>query len=156
MSETPHPPLASAPTTETRLTPLSKPRRWKTLFLATVLFLSGIALGGGAAVWLIRRQVIYALHHPEEAPGRILPILRRRLDLTDDQARKVKEILHRRQASLQDIRREVQPRVEAELDLVEKEVADVLDDGQKEKWHKNLRSLRATWTPPALAPQRKD
>ena len=81
-------------------------------------------------------------------PRRIAAHLRFHLGLSEEQTRQVEAILHQRQAALQVIRREVQPRVMAELDQVEAEIAAVLDDSQREHWHLMFARLRNTWVPP--------
>ena len=127
------------------------PRRrrwWVSLLLGMVVFSSGFVVGGAAALIVARQRILNAIHHPEEAPTRITARLRGYLDLTDEQAAEVEKILRQRQAAFQAIRAEVQPRVMAELALVEEQVADVLDDSQQAKWHKRFAELRETWVPP--------
>jgi hypothetical protein len=46
----------------------------------------------------------------------------------------------------------VQPRVLKELDLVEQQVAEVLDPPQREKWHARFAELRCTWVPDSSDP----
>lgn len=121
---------------------------WVSLLLSLVIFGSGFVAGGATALVVARNRILYAVHHPEEAPARITSHLRRTLDLSDDQAAKVETILQKRQAAFQALRAEVQPRVMAELDQVETEVAGVLDDAQREKWHRRFGELRETWIPP--------
>jgi hypothetical protein len=48
---------------------------------------------------------------------------------------------------LEAIRRDVQPRVVAELDRLEEQIAAVLDQGQREQWHQVFEQLRKTWIP---------
>ena len=135
----------SAPVT----TPALRRRRrwWMTLILSLVIFGSGFVAGGAVALLAVREMVLHAVHHSEEAPARITAVLRRRLDLTDLQAERIEAILQERQAAFRAIRAGVQPRVTAELDLVEKQVAEVLDESQKEEWHERFASLRETWIP---------
>jgi hypothetical protein len=73
--------------------------------------------------------------------------MRRHLSLNEDQSREVLRILQDRQAHLEAIRREVQPRVEAELDLVASQVGQVLNERQRGKWLKRFAALRQTWLP---------
>jgi hypothetical protein len=135
--------------TKAVLPPRPRPRwRWLALFLAVVIFASGFIAGGGITLVTLRNTLLYYVHHPEQFPPVAAARLRSKLDLTDEQTRQVDEILRKRQAALQAIRREVQPRVLAELDLVEQEVAKVLTPEQRERWHKRFGELRETWTPP--------
>ncbi len=131
----------------TNLSARPRRRRWLSLMLAIVIFTSGFVAGGGITLVTLRNTLLYWVHHPEEFPPRAAARLRSKLDLTGEQTRRVEAILRRRQAVLQTIRREVQPRVIAELDLVEQEIAEVLTPEQRERWHARFTELRETWTP---------
>ena len=91
-------------------------RRWLTVVLSLLIFAAGFVVGGGTAVITVLRTVRQNIHHPERAPARITARLRRRLDLSDEQTRKVQAIVEHRQLALMEIRRQVQPRVMAELE----------------------------------------
>jgi hypothetical protein len=123
-------------------------RRWLSMLLTLVVFVSGFVLGAGTATLVIRNQVLSAIHHPERSPAWIAAKLRRSFHLSAEQTQQVEEILQARQAALQAIRCEVQPRVVAELDLAEQEIAAVLDQQQRAQWHKAFQQLRETWIPP--------
>jgi hypothetical protein len=123
-------------------------RRWLSLLLTLVVFVSGLILGGGAVGISIRNQLLSAIHHPERQPAVIAARLRRSLRLSPEQTQQVEQILTARQAALDSIRREVQPRVVGELDLVEGQIAEVLDSRQREQWHHSFRQLRESWLPP--------
>jgi hypothetical protein len=138
----------SGPTGETTLPPAPRPRRWLRVVMALVLFASGFVVGAGATLITVRNRVLHAIHHPEEGPPRVAAKLRRKLDLTDEQTRRVEEILRARQLALQAIRREAWPRVEVELDRVRREVAEVLDEQQRREWEERFAYLRETWIPP--------
>jgi shikimate kinase len=127
------------------------PRRrrwWVHVLLSLVIFASGGAVGVGATLIVLRNRVLYAIHHPREMPVRIAAGMRRPLQLSDEQVRQVQQILSQRQQVLQNIRRRVQPEVEAELDRVEQQVAEVLDNQQREWWREYFAHLRGTWLPP--------
>lgn len=126
-------------------------RRWLTALLMAVIFVSGIVVGVGGAVVVARNQMLFAIHHPEQMPARIAARLARRLHLNGQQAEEVETIIRARQTRLQAIRSEVQPRVMGELAGLEKEIADVLDEGQKAQWHAGCEQQRRLWVP-ALAP----
>jgi hypothetical protein len=116
--------------------------------LALLIFVSGVVVGGGVTLIAVRNRALRAIHHPEEAPPRIAARLRSALALSAEQTRQVETIVRTRQQALQAIRREVQPRVVAELDRVESEIAAVLDAEQRAKWHALFNHLRETWLPP--------
>jgi hypothetical protein len=136
--------------------PVARPRRrrrwWVSLLLAVGIFGSGFAVGGATALIVAKDRFLHMLHHPEEAPAKITARLRCKLDLTDEQAAQVEAILRRHQEAFEAIRADVQPRVEAELDGVEKDIAAVLDDSQRAQWHQRFTELRETWMPPPPKP----
>jgi hypothetical protein len=125
-----------------------KRRRWLSVLLGLVIFVSGLAAGSGATLIVLRNRMLQSIRHPEGEPARIAQLLRRKLDLTSSQTAEVEEIVRARQAALLRIRRDVEPRVVAELDEVEAQIAGVLDDRQQTKWHQMFGDLRATWLPP--------
>jgi hypothetical protein len=135
------------------LVPPPRPRRWLRLLLAAVIFLSGIAVGVGVSLIVVRNRLVFAIHHPDEMPAVIAARLRRPLKLSDEQVQEVQRILSERQRALQELRRRVQPRVEAELDEVERQIAQVLDDQQQERWQRLSQHLRGTWLPDLPPPE---
>lgn len=134
------------PISPTSVTITPKRRRWRTFFLGVLILLLGIAIGGGTAVVVIKRVVLHAIHHPEEAPQRITERARRQLNLSDEQAAKVKEILTERQKKIQELRREIQPQVENEFQKAKEEVAAILTPDQAQKWRERFDHLRL-WFP---------
>jgi len=129
--------------------PKRRRRLWLSLFYAIIIFGSGFVVGGGVTLVTVRNAFLYYVHHPEEFPAQATARMKSRLDLTDDQAAKVEAILRQRQAALQEIRREVQPRVLAEVDQVEAEISEILTPEQRREFRERFQHLRETWTPPA-------
>jgi hypothetical protein len=128
--------------------PAPRPRRWRSLLLALLIFVSGATVGGGLTLIRVRHGMWWAIQHPEEAPPRIAAHLRGKLGLSDDQTEQVEAIVRKRQRALQAIRREVHPRVMAELDRVEADIDYVLNDSQRAKWHALFAKLCERWIPP--------
>ncbi len=129
-------------------------RGWLRLLLYLVIFLSGGIVGTGTTLMIIRKSALFAVHHPGEMPGIIADRMERALDLDDEQKRQILDILHERQEALQDIRRQSQPLVEEQLDLLEEQVAAVLDPEQQENWRSRIEHIRRTWIP-VPPPQRR-
>ncbi len=129
------------------VTPPRRRRWWVSLVLGLLIFAGGFTVGGVTSLVVARNQILHAIHHPEENPKRITAQLRRQLDLSDEQTRRVRAIVQRRLAAFAAIRREVLPEVRAQLDLVEKEIAEVLHEDQKARWHARFQQLRGTWMP---------
>jgi hypothetical protein len=136
------PPAAALPTRPRR-------RRWLSILLGLVIFTAGVVVGGAGALVALRHTLLYAIHHPDEFPPQAAARLRSVLDLSDEQTRQVEQVLRNRQAALQAIRREVQPRVEAELDLVDRQVGEILTPEQRASWNARFAELRGIWIPPA-------
>ena len=130
------------------LAPTPRRRRgWLRLLLYLVIFISGGIVGTGITLMVIRKSALFAVHHPDEMPAIIADRMTRVLDLDDDQKCQILDILRERQEALQDIRRQSQPLVEEQLDLLEEQVAAVLDPEQQEKWRSRIKHIRRTWIP---------
>ena len=136
--------------TETAPVPLPRPRRrwWLSLILVLVILAAGFVAGACTTILVIVQRVRYAAQHPDQMPPRVTARLERKLDLTDAQAGQVLAILTERQQALLAIRREVQPRVLAQIDLADRQITGVLDDAQKSKWRRLFDRLKRNWQPP--------
>ena len=131
-------------------TGLQSPRRrgkWKTVALGLAILLCGILIGAGGTVICVQKILVHAIHHPEEAPARITARLRKKLDLSDDQAVRVKAILSERQKAIQAIRRETQPKVMKEFEKTKEEVASILTPDQARLWRSRFEQLQRRWIP---------
>jgi len=120
----------------------------KALFLL-IIFSSGAIVGTCATLILIRQQVHYRLHHPEEMPSKIASRIQWKLGLSEEKTQQVEAILANRQQAIQQIRREFQPQLERQLDQLEEQVADLLDDPQATTWQTWFQEMRAEWLPVA-------
>jgi parvulin-like peptidyl-prolyl isomerase len=98
--------------------------------------------GGGLLIVLIRFS-----QRRDDPPPVVAARLKRQLGLSNEQTAEVQEIVRTRQEALRKIRNDAQPRFQAEIDLLEKQIADVLsNDRQKAKWRAGVASsLRRTW-----------
>lgn len=128
--------------------PSKKRSRWRGWLVALLIFVGGAAFGAGVTVVISVRALQQAVQHPERAPARLTARIARRLDLSTAQRRQVLQILTQRQRALQQIRREVQPRVETELSVLDNEILTVLTPNQQAEWKEMLASVRENWLPP--------
>jgi hypothetical protein len=145
-----HQPSSSDPSpTPTRAVPARRFRR--DLVLAVLLFLGGAACGAAVASHMLMREVHQAIHDPHAMSAHITARLATMLDLTEEQSGLVREIILRRHNALIDIRRDIQPRLEAELSILEEEIAGVLNQTQRVEWHAHAAAMRAQWLPPIPA-----
>jgi xanthosine utilization system XapX-like protein len=135
------------PTTITTAPPRGS--RLKHVVFAALIFIGGAACGASVATLVIGRAIHRVLEHPEEATAHFAARLANYLDLDAQQTEQVRRIIQRHQAALAQFRHEIQPRLEGELTQLEEEIAAVLNDSQKTKWHAHAASVRANWLPPA-------
>jgi len=134
------------------LQPLPPPagrRRWLTILLALVVFVAGMASGAALTVHFAVSRLQFAIHHPEAAPPRIAAVIQRRLDLDDQQRAEVEKIVAKHQREIAAIRRQFQPEIVDELDLVRDEIAAVLKEPQRERWTQLFEHFKQRWLPPA-------
>ncbi len=129
-----------------RVTSAAKPW-WPRLLAWLLLFVSGAVVGSGLTILFLRDSALERIHHPERMPAKMAARLRGPLDLTSEQVRQVEAILTERQQALAQLRRRVQPEVEAQLDLAEAQIGRTLEDRQRETWRRLMQHLRRTWLP---------
>jgi len=135
-----------APSTVNQPSPVRQ-KGWLKALLMLMIFSSGAIVGTCATLVLIRQQVHYRIHHPEEMPSKVASRIQWKLGLSDEKTRQVEAILSERQQVIQQIRREFQPQLERQLDELEQQVADLLDDPQSTTWQKWFQEIRAEWIP---------
>ena len=140
--------IGESSSVDQQMLPVRRPF-WKPVLLSLVIFASGAIVGTCATLILIRQQVHYRIHHPNEMPGRIAARIQRKLDLGDEQTEQVQAFITERQQAIQKIRREFQPRLETELNQMQTQIADLLDDSQRVAWEAWFQEVRATWIPQA-------
>jgi hypothetical protein len=119
--------------------------------LGLLIFVLGGVCGGGLSILYVRHRVLYAIHHPQEVPARLSRDMQRWLGLSAEETEKVRQIIARRQLALQALRRDVQPKVEGELEELRKEIASALKPEQAAKWNAWYEHVRRTWVPPPPA-----
>jgi hypothetical protein len=130
------------------LAPKPGRRYWRRVLMALLIFLGGAACGAAVATMAMKHGVHHGDQGPHSISSHITSRLADMLDLTDDQAAQVREIILRRHNALVDIRRDIQPRLEVELAVLEKEIAAVLNEQQRVKWHAHAADIRSHWLPP--------
>lgn len=133
--------------------PVIKRSRWRGWLIALLIFAGGAAFGAGVTLVVSVRVIQQAIQHPERAPARLTARIAKRLDLSVAQRRQVLQILTQRQRALQQIRREVQPRVETQLSQLDADISTVLDARQQAEWKQMLSSVRENWLPPVDQPE---
>jgi hypothetical protein len=130
-----------------------KRRKWLAALLIFFVFLAGMMVGSGLTIAVAVHRLQIAIRHPEQVPARLTAFLDKRLHLSHEQAIEVEGLIAKRQAHFQQIRRDVQPRIQSELDGLRQEVNDVLTPDQQLKWDRLYSEAVRTWLPPAPSTQ---
>ena len=118
--------------------PVTPPRRsnakWLAALVVVVAFVSGVLVGIAASHFMMRRG--HRQHIPKRAAHFMAERLDRRLDLTDEQEKKIEAIIARRHERMEQIWGSVHPRVRAEIDATNNEIAAVLTPEQRVRFEK--------------------
>ncbi|HBE68028.1 MAG TPA: hypothetical protein DDW52_07745 [Planctomycetaceae bacterium] len=132
----------------------TKPRRlrkalpvWVQGMVLLVVFASGIGVGAvGASRYVLTRMQHYRAH-PEVLPAEITDTLTSRLGLTDDQSKAVLAVITKRHGRIEEVRQSSSPEIHEEFDLLEEEVAELLNDPQKQRWLATADWVRKSFLP---------
>jgi hypothetical protein len=126
--------------------PFIRPRRrwlW-TILLALLLFISGIVVGGGLTFKVIASGFKRSFQDPAVSADRITQRMKKKLDLTEDQAVQVRRIIFERQKAFQSVRKQV----EAQIGETRQQLKAVLTPEQSAKLEKQFRRFMKIWLPP--------
>jgi len=117
-----------------------RPRRriWLATALGAVILICGIVIGSGGTVLWIRHKMDQFRRGPDRMPVELAERVRSQLNLTDEQAKRVEEILRKRHEALMKLLRET---FKAELEGMRAEVATVLTPEQVKKWNDDYESI---------------
>ncbi len=133
--------------TDTSPGPLERPRRqWlRTVLLGSIILLCGALIGSVLTTHVLWGRFLDHTRHHERTSRRIADRMSRDLDLTDEQAKKIHQIMTKRGEALFVIHREVRPRVEAELEQMRLEVDSVLTPEQAKRWNRRFKRMHEFW-----------
>lgn len=123
------------------------------MLLGAVILACGMLIGAGLTLHLLRSNILSLLQEPERLPGIVAGRLDRALDLSETQRVEVEGILNAHLHTLDGIRRENAPRVEAEIDAIRDEVAAALTPEQAAQWRARFETLRHRWRPAFIVPE---
>lgn len=138
-----------APTVpEEQVAPPRPPKRRKRLLLYAIVLVCGFVCGFAAGLLWVRSELLQMAGHPERMPDRMARMLDRRLDLTDEQEKKVRAILMERHKAVMEVRREAYPRIVREFELTREKVLEVLTPDQREKWKAMTDRIERKWLAP--------
>jgi hypothetical protein len=128
--------------------PRRGPRTWILVLLGMVIVASGVVIGAGTTVLLLKDRLAPLPTPGERTAARIADELRGRFDLTEEQARQVREIMARRMDAIEKIHRDAREKMAAEHGKLREEMKAVLSPDQFERWSAQFEALR----PPLFGP----
>ena len=136
--------------------PLQPPhkRRWVTLILCSVIFISGGVIGAGVAglsrtkPWPPPRRTL------QERTDRLTKKIADKVDLSAEQTEQLRVIIKERIEAIESIRHEMLPKMQAQVQLLDAKLTPLLDDRQNTKWKKLYAQLSRRWLnkPPTTQP----
>lgn len=132
--------------TLTKLPPPSS-HWWRRVALMMVIFLSGAIVGVVGGGFVARQQMLFMLRHPEQVPDRILPGIRSRLSLNDEQTSQVDTIVRRRHAAMEVARSKCYPELVAEFQGMCTDIAEVLSPKQRASWDELSELVKQRYLP---------
>lgn len=121
-------------------------RRWiRTVLLGMVILVCGMVIGGALTLHFRWPRLLIAGQPWERMPEHIAHRMRGELGLTEEQQTEIERILARHHAAMESIRTEVQPRVEAQIDSMRREVESVLTPDQASRWGEHFERMPRHW-----------
>lgn len=112
-----------------------------------IILISGIAIGAGGTMLLVKHRVIW-IGPPHKDAAAIAKEISKKYGLNEQQAKQVEDIFNRafERKELQHDERDKQREQEAQLLITE--MNDVLDRQQFERWNKDFQELREKFKKP--------
>ncbi len=127
----------------------AKPRRrLRPILLALVIFICGVLVGGGLSFKVVTAGYKRAFQDPDFLAEKIVHRMERRLDLSSDQVKRVREIILEQQRAFQNLHKEFRPRLASQIEKTRRELAKVLTPEQARKWERTFVRMQRFWLPP--------
>lgn len=124
-------------------------RRVLVASLIVLVFVSGAVVGGASTGCLMMRRFHFRPKHPDQIPNRVVHHMRRKFDLTDDQARQIHMVMSRKVDAMCGIHRDLYPKIESEMKRAEDEIAQILTPDQASEWRQWFsKRFHRRWRPP--------
>jgi hypothetical protein len=123
-------------------------RVWLQVFLGLAILGCGMVIGAGATVLVGRRLLNPPSKQPAQISRAIAGHLSRRLRLTPQQQRQVRDIIREHMERVNDLRNQSRRDAEQELDAMRDDVAKVLTPDQARAWRQEYERLRRLRPPP--------
>jgi Spy/CpxP family protein refolding chaperone len=124
-------------------------RPWiRTVTLGGVILVCGFLIGAGVSGHVLWNRFLHGARSPERMHAQITEHLIRSLDLTEEQARQVRDIMDEHRRRQAEILEETRPRLEEEIERLRIDVAAVLTPEQAERWNARMEEFRQRWIGP--------
>ncbi len=117
--------------------------RLKKILLWLIIFISGIAIGAGGTIMLIKQRVIWiGVSHPHKDANDIAKEISEKYDLNSQQTTQVGQIINKafQQKKIYDA--EEDKRHEADIQTLIADMNSVLTGQQFERWNKDFQAMR--------------
>jgi hypothetical protein len=115
--------------------------RWRMAFFGLVILLAGIVIGASTALIGKWHFMPAPGPGPDQIAQRMVEGLRRDLDLSPQQRGKIEPIIRRHMDTLDEIRRNARPLIDAQMSQMNEEVLPILEPRQRVLWDNMLRRL---------------
>jgi hypothetical protein len=126
--------------------------RWRMAFFGLVILLAGIVIGAASIMIVAPHKLSGPLGPREIAIERLLAELQRYLHLTPEQREKIEPILKEDMQKLDDIRADARSEIQDILGQMNRDIAAVLTEQQKQIWQQRLNHLQRQLRPPGRGP----
>ena len=104
------------------------------IIIACVIFASGIIVGAGGTILLVRHRVLWIHHYHKEAAS-ITRQIKARYNLTEQQTKNVEDVFTKAIERKKAVRSQLQTKFDAEREKLVSEMKAVLTPQQFGKWH---------------------
>jgi hypothetical protein len=133
-------------------TGLANRRTWPVWAMTIAVFVCGLVVGSGTTVFVLHQQRLRMFRNPDAINQKLLAEMKEEFKLDESQSAAVETVLQRRQEAFERTRSEIHTRVETDFALLESQVAEVLPEDRRPRWHTYFKEFRAKWIPPPPPP----
>ncbi len=116
-----------------------------TCLLLLVVFVAGAVVGWGLKTIVAPERQRRGRRGLEEARDSLTKKIADRVDLTAEQTEQLRPIIHQRMLGLRELRKEMQPRMQQQADVLNQEVRAILTAEQTPEWEAYYADLLERW-----------
>ena len=129
--------------------------RWVScVALLVLIFLAGGVTGGAIAVVVARRPAFHGMRSVSQVRDRLTVKIAQELDMSNAQTDQVRGLVGERIVAIREIRRQFEPQLKIQAELLKESVASVLTDAEQQtRWEETFAKFYAGWFPEPAATQ---